>query len=395
MLRITAALFCCILVAAVVAGCGEPEKTTEETTTATTAVPTSEGTTPVTATTPVTEAVPESVTITDASGREMTMDLPLKRVCYIHPTIAEGLRIIDAWDRVAAVDEYTVDTVLFPNIGEMPVINYGTAGLDYEAVIELQPDALLVRAGAIDIDVEQAISALEPEIPVIAVFDTSDPDTWEEGAILLGTIMQKEAEAQEFIGFIQQIEDNLRTRTAGLSDEEKPTVFIKTSGYTLDEYNTLTDEFGMVGRMIEVTGAVNVAADLPSMAGYVQAVDVEWVMEQDYDYIIVQVWDALNPGSVGFAVQDTSVIAGIREEHLNLDAFAGSQAVENGNVYLMDLFFQSTPRHYIVMEYVAKVFHPELFTDLDPRATLQEYLDRFIRIDFDLDESGVFFYPEP
>jgi iron complex transport system substrate-binding protein len=46
------------------------------------------------------------------------------------------------------------------------------------------------------------------------------------------------------------------------------------------------------------------------------------------------------------------------------------------------------------MEYMAKIFHPELFAELDPVATHQEYLTRFMRIDFNLDESGVFFYPE-
>jgi iron complex transport system substrate-binding protein len=41
----------------------------------------------------------------------------------------------------------------------------------------------------------------------------------------------------------------------------------------------------------------------------------------------------------------------------------------------------------------AKLLHPELFEDLDPEAVHKEYLNRFQRIDYDLDDHGVFVYP--
>ena len=45
--------------------------------------------------------------------------------------------------------------------------------------------------------------------------------------------------------------------------------------------------------------------------------------------------------------------------------------------------------------YLAKWLHPDLFKDFDPQAIHQEYLTRFMGIDYDLDEHGVFVYPEP
>jgi iron complex transport system substrate-binding protein len=39
------------------------------------------------------------------------------------------------------------------------------------------------------------------------------------------------------------------------------------------------------------------------------------------------------------------------------------------------------------------LFHPDLFEDLNPEAVHQEYLDRFQRIDYDLNEHGIFLYP--
>jgi iron complex transport system substrate-binding protein len=34
-----------------------------------------------------------------------------------------------------------------------------------------------------------------------------------------------------------------------------------------------------------------------------------------------------------------------------------------------------------------------MFKDLDPKAVHQEYLTRFQRLDYDLDDRGVFIYP--
>jgi iron complex transport system substrate-binding protein len=44
--------------------------------------------------------------------------------------------------------------------------------------------------------------------------------------------------------------------------------------------------------------------------------------------------------------------------------------------------------------YIAKWLYPDLFEDLDPKALHQEYLTRFLKLDYDLDERGVFVYPE-
>jgi iron complex transport system substrate-binding protein len=367
------------------AGCGAPKES-----------PATEPTpAPVTEPTSAAEPMPETVTITDATGREITLDLPVERVAYLHPTVGQALRIVDAWDKVIAIDNYTTDAVLFPDIANMPVITYSDSGtIDYEMIIELQPDVLLVLPSPGTIDIEDAIATLEPEITVISVFDTYAPDVWKNGIALLGTIMQQEAEAQEFISFIQDIETNISSQTEDLSRDEKPTVFIKTLGWAPEDFCTYTNEFSFVSKLMDVCGAVNIAADLPSMGGWVQEVDQEWLMFQECEHIFVQVWDAYNPDAVGFQVQNDSVMAGLREEVMGMSAFEDSKAVEDGNVYMIDTNFLTSLDFVVMLEYMAKMVHPELFADLDPEATFQEYLERFIRVDVDLDDGGIFFYSE-
>jgi iron complex transport system substrate-binding protein len=80
---------------------------------------------------------------------------------------------------------------------------------------------------------------------------------------------------------------------------------------------------------------------------------------------------------------------------MNRDVFVGSDAVLDDRVYLYYYELINTPRFVVGAAYWAKWFHPELFSELDPQDIHQEYLTDFLGIDYDLDEQGVFVYPEP
>ena len=121
------------------------------------------------------------------------------------------------------------------------------------------------------------------------------------------------------------------------------------------------------------------------------AVDPEWLLEQDPDFVLCC---HPVPGIFGLDVDDNSAAEVVRNEIIKLDVFSGGSAVRNGDVYLFHSDLLSTG--YVVgLAYMAKWFHPDLFQDLDPQAIHQEYLTRFMRIDYDLSKHGVFVYPEP
>ena len=126
-----------------------------------------------------------------------------------------------------------------------------------------------------------------------------------------------------------------------------------------------------------------------------QNVDPEWLLEQNPEVVMAMLWDMYNPGVFGFEVDDPSVAKTTREQIMNMVAFAGGKAVSDGEVYLFHADFPTTPRLVVGMAYWAKWFHPNLFADLDPQAIHQEYLTRFMGIDYDLSKHGVFVYPEP
>jgi len=69
-------------------------------------------------------------------------------------------------------------------------------------------------------------------------------------------------------------------------------------------------------------------------------------------------------------------------------------AVKNGQVHVIDAGMTYGLDYPVAIVYMAKWFHPELFSDLDPQAIHQEFVDRFCPgLDFDVIKHGAFVYP--
>ena len=81
---------------------------------------------------------------------------------------------------------------------------------------------------------------------------------------------------------------------------------------------------------------------------------------------------------------------------MNRPELAEVDAIKNGNVYYVDNYLVGGGGNSVIgAAYMGKLFHPDLFEDVDPQAIHQEYVDRFCHIDFDVSEHGVFVYPLP
>ena len=120
-------------------------------------------------------------------------------------------------------------------------------------------------------------------------------------------------------------------------------------------------------------------------------VDPEWVIEQNPEIILVASYGT----QCSYETDDPSAIPARRQEILDRPELANVDAVKNGHVYVLDtnLIGGSGPECLIGAAYMGKLFHSELFEDIDPQAIHQEYVDKFCHIDFDVREHGVFVYP--
>ena len=333
------------------------------------------------------------LTLVDAADRIVTVNKPVEKIVFTHPATAEGISILGAGSRVVG-REYTIPSPeISPWLSELPCVNGPMFfDIDYEMVFELDPDIFLTAITPMP-GFEDVVATLEPEIQVVAL-NFFEPRTLVENTRKLRYVLNTEEKGEEFIAWYEGAIDSIAEKTAGLSEDEKQRVFLKISAWARDELSTFTDKVPAVKYQMEIAGGINVAADWPSTGGRILDVDPEAVIDANPDTIVASVRPAFDPSSFGYDVDDTSVAMALREEYMSMDAFAGSDAVNEGRVYLYPGELINTPRFVVGVAYLARWFHPTLFSDLDPQAIHQQYLTDFMRIDYDLGEHGVFAFPE-
>ena len=345
------------------------------------------------------------LTIDDGTGDAVTVEMPVKRILVEYADNAELVRILNANDRVIAVDYLIAQTeIQFPELSKLTCVG-NMFQPDYEAVVNVNPDLLLAFSKGIDEKKEKL-----PDTAVVHLGlyypDLFNPEDsrFTNGVRKLGYLLNANDAATEYIDWRITLIDDIRSRTKELSDNEKPRVFICSYGDIIAGKKTFRTyaRIDTLTQMSIAAGGKNIAEDLPDFIGPQNGitVDPEWVIEKDPEFIIIHAvrytWggSTMEP-SHGYDEDDPDGL----KEHLidklmSRPEMANVAAVKNGNVYVMSGNFRNDATGGSVgSAYMARLFHPDLFVDLDPEAIHQEYLTDFQGLDYDLDEHGVFVYP--
>jgi iron complex transport system substrate-binding protein len=346
------------------------------------------------------ENTEEHITLIDYAGREVTISKPVERIIPMTGSLDLLLLIkaLKAEDKVIAIVEGEKDTdeaeILFPEMNKLPSCGGCGSGpnptINYEKIFELKPDIVITWSFV----PEEFNEMLEPEITVIHLEFSLPFERYFEDVEKLGYILDKQDEAAEYLDWCKGAYENITNRVAELSKEDKPRVFEFYGGdWGLTDgppYGTYGKENYWVGPLIESAGGNNIAGDLP---GDWITVDAEWVADKNPSIIIREVFPSISGPIVGYGVDDSSKVATMRVSIMNQPEFAYTGAAIKNNFYLCEgSIIQG--QWFIGLQYLAKWFHPDLFEDLDPQAFHQEYLNRFLNIDYDLDKHGVFVYPK-
>lgn len=140
--------------------------------------------------------------------------------------------------------------------------------------------------------------------------------------------------------------------------------------------------------VINISGGRDIAAGLP---GEFINVDPEWVIEQNPSIVLLE---PITRGDSGYDVNNLTAVETKLKGFTNITGFSNIDAVKNQRVYAISIsIFSNNP--WIGTVYLAKLLHPGLFQDLNPRAVHQEYLKKFLHLDFDISNQGLFLYPIP
>ena len=347
----------------------------------------------------------QAETVTDMAGRTIEIATPVKRII-----LGEGRQIyaiaplekanpfehVIGWKDDMVLydpDAYRKYLAKFPKLADMP--NFGNpyaADFSIEKAIALDADLVILNLGEYMKAEETGIidKLGKAGIPVVFIDFRMRPTQNTVPSIqLLGRLLGKQKEAQEFTDFYMKQMRLVYTRTVNKPEDRKPLVFIeRAAGY---DPNKCCGTFGSanLGRLVEEAGGRNWGSTM--FSGFAGTVNPEQLFVTDPDIIIG------TGANWSEAVPNTTAVLlgyeGTREDaQKRLKALAARpgwetlKAVKSKQFFSIYHQYYNSPYHFIAVQAFAKWFYPDDFKDVDPMATQAELHERFLPIE----NSGLF-----
>nr|CBH38012.1 putative ABC transporter, solute binding protein [uncultured archaeon] len=327
----------------------------------------------------------KELTFVDSSDRTVTVNKPLKTTVALTYPVAEAIKIVKADDKVVGVSrDIAKRKVFFPGLSKLPSAGEAS-NPDVEKILKLNPD--IVCTGRL-LGVSDGLEEQLPDTIALARWDMGRLEMMTTNVRKLGYIFDMEEEAELFCEFYQEyIDDTIKERVDKIPDDDKQRVYVE----HIKNYNAFCT--GSAGHEVcEAAGGINIAADLPRLSERpIVEVDKEWLVKQNPQVIVKAV--LCKPCICGYDADNAAKMKELWEDFVNRPGWENMTAVSTDRTYLIDKDLVGSTANFVSAAYMAKWFYPELFADLDPQAVHQEYMTRFQRLDYDLDEHGVFVYP--
>jgi iron complex transport system substrate-binding protein len=297
------------------------------------------------------------ITVNQSDDSQITLPCRPKRMVVTSPHVVEMLIAIGAADSIVGTTEFTLnETILRPKIPHAQSV--GESGnLDMERVIALHPDILILpERYAKDTVIEKARAA---NITLLYL-DCYRLSHHAADARTLGKLTGREKKAEAYAREIERTLLLVSSRIHSLSPEEYPGVYFE----SIQEYAT-SGSGSENDDLISMAGGRNLAGNI-SIASF--TVNKEWVIAQNPEYILKMVYAQMYLPSSKPAVYD-SILESVKKRN----GLESVTAVNLNRVYIIDSNIKTGPRAFIDLVYLAKIFHPALFRDLDPKILLDDY----------------------
>jgi len=327
------------------------------------------------------KGIEKELTLIDSAGRIVTVKMPINRVVAFNYEQVETMRSIKAKDEIVGVGSYIKDDELLSEFSGYPNVG-ATKSPNYEELIKLKPDIVLLYATFSMTEAEaiqNRLKDLNPDIKVIRL-DAYKPESYVNETRLMGYLFDKRDEADEFLKFYESWMDTIKNRVDKIPENEKPFVYYENRKPYYSAGNGTGHQ-----QKIDLAGGRNIFSD---HQGY-SDVDPEAVVDRNPDVII-----RVDADFKGYNTTNATKLNEIRNEILNRSELSNVNAIKNNKTFVISNQIIGNVRHFVGIGYLAKWLHPDLFSDLDPQAIHQEYINKFHGLDYDLSKKGVFVYPE-
>lgn len=299
----------------------------------------------------------------------------------IHP---DPVSLLAAWagdvNRLSP-EIYAAYLAKSPALANLPKTPSSAAAFNVEAVLGAQPQVALVSLDSGPTDA-QAAQLEQADVRVAYIDFFQHPfENQSRSLSLLGSLIGREEQAEAYNAFRAAKLKVISDRVAGLKDDQKPTVFLEAhAGNGPDCCNSVGA--GNIGDYLTFVGARNIGAEvLKQPSG---KLNLEFVVERDPDIYIATGGPHLEKTG-GFVVgpkYDVETSRASLRRVADRRGLSTLKAVREGKVHGLSHQLINSPIDIVATEVLAKWIQPELFADLDPRATLNTINERFLAVPY-------------
>lgn len=266
--QILALLLAAVMLLAVLTGCAAKAEPAQDEPAQTETVPETEEATPAEEE-PEAEDTASTVTLTDMTGREITLDAPAERVVALTAADCEILYALGAGDLLVGLGEYCD----YPaEVLDVPSVQSGYE-TNIEQIIALEPQVLLMSTMA---QTEEQVQQLEAAGIHVVVSDAQDIEGTYTAINMIGTLTGKQAEAASIVESMQKTFDEIK---ANAGDGTK-TVYFEVSPLQYGLWTAGSSTF--MDEIANMLGLTNCFADVTGWG----EISEEQVLERNPDYIV-------------------------------------------------------------------------------------------------------------
>ena len=323
-------------------------------------------------------------TITDSSGKSLTLTRPLRRIIVMNSETLETMRSLGVGkERIVAVDKYIAQKPeFFPEYAGYPSVGSIWAP-DYEKMLSLRPDALFLYAsvsGAECDEIGRRVTASRPDLPVFGI-DCYRPETYLEDAAGVAEVFGKGEEGARLASFYTAALARVGSVAASAAP---PEVYFE----TWNDYKTVARGSGYHDK-VTMAGGANIFRDNP--AEYPE-IDPESIIARKPD-VVIKLAGSGKYIFGGYSGENSTRFAEVRDTLAGRAGWGSIPAVRDGRVYVLHNAIVGGPQYLIGVTYMARWFHPDRAGELDPESLHRTYLQEFQGLDPGLADPTRFVYP--
>jgi iron complex transport system substrate-binding protein len=313
----------------------------------------------------------------DLTDKIVTVTLPIERMIILNEDAAEGIRIVDAKEKIVGVSNFAEDDPDFwSDMSGIPIVSSD----DYESIIALKPQVVLNYASfGYKPELEEALKPMG--ISTVSL-DLFKPEFLICNIRTLGVILGKKENAEEFIDFLQENLSLIEKRVDHIDPKDKKRIFFESS--VSSEYPDLsTGANGSAwNSQIISAGGINIFADANSPYPKISPEDV---LKRNPDIVVRQVRQR------GYSIDNPDDLIELRREMMDRPGWNELNAVKNNRIFIVtNGIAWCGIRKHIGIFYMAKWFYPELFSDIDPEEIHRVWLEKFEGMKY----KGIWAYPK-